>query len=84
MGVSPPGYPAVAQWLNQRVMMLMMSAQKENVTANHANGTAKGPLPFFFYAGDRQEPPHIHVERDDKIAKFWLDPVRLQRSGGVT
>ncbi|TAJ97052.1 DUF4160 domain-containing protein [bacterium] len=25
---------------------------------------------------------HIHVERDDNIAKFWLDPVRLQRSGG--
>ena len=28
------------------------------------------------------EPPHIHVERDDNIAKFWLDPVRLQRSDG--
>jgi hypothetical protein len=37
---------------------------------------------FFFYAGDRDEPPHIHIERDDKIAKFWLDPVRLQSSGG--
>lgn len=24
----------------------------------------------------------LHVERDDKIAKFWLDPVRLARSGG--
>ena len=43
-----------------------------------------GPYRFFFYAGDRQEPPHIHVERDDKIAKFWLDPVRLQRSGGFS
>jgi Domain of unknown function (DUF4160) len=41
-----------------------------------------GPYRFFFYAGDRDEPQHIHVERDDKIAKFWLDPVRLQRSGG--
>ncbi len=40
------------------------------------------PYRFFFYAGDRQEPPHIHVEPDDKTAKFWLDPVRLQRSGG--
>ena len=36
---------------------------------------------FFFYAGDRDEPGHIHVESDDKIAKFWLDPVRLQSSG---
>ncbi|MHB1156492.1 MAG: DUF4160 domain-containing protein [Phycisphaerales bacterium] len=41
-----------------------------------------GPYRFFFYAGDRDEPAHIHVERDDKIAKFWLDPARLQNSGG--
>jgi hypothetical protein len=41
-----------------------------------------GPYRLFFYAGDRDEPPHIHVERDKNIAKFWLDPVRLQNSGG--
>ena len=41
-----------------------------------------GPYRLFFYAGDRIEPPHVHVERDDKIAKFWLEPVRLERSGG--
>ncbi|MEA1932888.1 MAG: DUF4160 domain-containing protein [Thermodesulfobacteriota bacterium] len=41
-----------------------------------------GPYRFFFYSGDRNEPHHIHVEHDDKIAKFWLDPVRLQKSGG--
>lgn len=39
-----------------------------------------GPYRFFFYAGDREEPPHIHVERDDGEAKFWLEPVRLQWS----
>ncbi len=43
-----------------------------------------GPYRFFFYAGDRDEPQHVHVERDDKIAKFWLGPVRLQRSGGFS
>ena len=41
-----------------------------------------GPYRFYFYAGDRDEPVHIHVERDDKVAKFWLDPIRLQKSGG--
>ncbi|MBU1262687.1 DUF4160 domain-containing protein [bacterium] len=41
-----------------------------------------GPYRFFFYSDDRDEPQHIHVERDDKIAKFWLDPIRLQNSGG--
>jgi len=37
---------------------------------------------FFFYAGDRNEPPHIHVEEGERQAKFWLSPVRLERSGG--
>lgn len=41
-----------------------------------------GPYRFFFYANDRTEPYHVHVERDDKVAKFWLDPVRLEYSGG--
>lgn len=42
-----------------------------------------GPFRFFFYAGDGGEPPHVHVERDDCEAKIWLDPVRLERSGGL-
>ena len=41
-----------------------------------------GPYRFFFYAGDRDEPPHVHVERDRCTAKLWLDPVRLQQSRG--
>ncbi|MBW6485534.1 MAG: DUF4160 domain-containing protein [Syntrophales bacterium] len=41
-----------------------------------------GPYRFFFYAGDHGEPVHVHVEHDDKIAKFWLEPVRLANSGG--
>ena len=40
-----------------------------------------GSYRFFFYASDRDEPAHIHVERDDNVAKFWLDPVSLSRSG---
>ncbi|MDA0735061.1 MAG: DUF4160 domain-containing protein [Chloroflexi bacterium] len=43
-----------------------------------------GPFRFFFYAGDRDEPQHVHVERDERIAKFWLDTVRLQSSGGFS
>jgi hypothetical protein len=35
-----------------------------------------GPYRFFFFASDRLEPPHIHVKRDKKLAKFWLAPVR--------
>jgi hypothetical protein len=41
-----------------------------------------GPYRFFIYSSDRSEPRHVHVERDDSKAKFWLDPVRLEGSGG--
>jgi len=41
-----------------------------------------GPYRYFFYSSDSEEPPHIHVERDGSVAKFWLDPVRLVASGG--
>lgn len=41
-----------------------------------------GPYRLFFYSGDRDEPRHVHVERDDRTAKFWLNPVTLQQSGG--
>ena len=43
-----------------------------------------GPYRFFVYAGDRTEPPHTHVERENNIAKFWLVPVRIQRNGGFS
>lgn len=43
-----------------------------------------GPHRFFFYSGEGHEPPHIHVRRDDHVAKFWLDPIRLQNAGGFS
>ena len=42
----------------------------------------EGPYRLFFYSADRNEPPHVHVEREANRAKFWIDPVRLARSGG--
>lgn len=41
-----------------------------------------GPYRFFFYRNESNEPPHIHVERDDSIAKFWLAPVSLASASG--
>ena len=43
-----------------------------------------GPYRFFFYSADRVEPPHVHVRRDRVTAKFWLDPVALERSRGMS
>ena len=42
----------------------------------------EGPFRFFFYLGDQGEPPHVHVQRDNNIAKR-LNPVTLERSGGL-
>lgn len=42
-----------------------------------------GPYRFYFYSHDLiHEPPHVHVDRDDQSAKFWLDPVALARNLG--
>lgn len=43
---------------------------------------------FFFYSneGSPREPPHIHVERGDDDAKFWIgeDPPRFADSHGFS
>lgn len=42
---------------------------------------------FFFFSneGDPPEPPHIHVRREEAVAKFWLFPrVSLEESYGLS
>ena len=41
-----------------------------------------GPYRFYFFSNEGDEPPHIHVDRDNRSAKFWLDPVALERNHG--
>ncbi len=43
-----------------------------------------GPYRFFFVSLDFPEPPHIHVQRDKMTAKFWLEPVTLEKAGGFS
>lgn len=38
-----------------------------------------GPYRIYFVSHDLSEPPHVHVDRDDQSAKFWLAPVALAR-----
>jgi hypothetical protein len=33
-----------------------------------------GPYRFYFYSYDCRERRHMHVDRDNLSAKFWLDP----------
>ncbi len=37
---------------------------------------------FFFYSRENGEPPHVHVERGEGMAKYWLLPVALDSSKG--
>jgi hypothetical protein len=41
-----------------------------------------GPYRFFFYSNEEGEPPHIHIQRDRSLAKFWLGPVDIASSTG--
>ena len=43
-----------------------------------------GPYRFFFYANENGEPAHIHVQRDNLLAKFWLNPIALASSSGFS
>ena len=41
-----------------------------------------GPYRLYFYSHETNEPPHVHIDRDDATCKFWLDPVALARNLG--
>ena len=43
-----------------------------------------GPYRVYFYSNEFFEPPHLHVDRDHKTTKFWLEPLRLARNGGFS
>src|SRR3989454_1339799 len=43
-----------------------------------------GPYRIYFVSHDVYEPPHVHVDRDDESAKFWLAPVALASNLGFT
>ena len=41
-----------------------------------------GPYALVFFSSDGAEPPHVHVKRDRKVAKFWLNPVSIANNRG--
>ena len=47
-----------------------------------ANRSSGGALPVILLLGGRDEPAHVHAEREEGKAKFWLEPVRLENSRG--
>ena len=43
-----------------------------------------GPYRFYFHSHEPNEPSHVHVDRDDLSAKFWLQPLGLARNLGFS
>jgi Domain of unknown function (DUF4160) len=43
-----------------------------------------GSYRFFFYSNERGEPAHIHIQKDNCTAKFWLVPVAMSNSYGFS
>ena len=41
-----------------------------------------GPYRLFFVSLDFSEPPHVHVQREKMVAKFWLEPLVMEKAGG--
>lgn len=39
---------------------------------------------FFFYSNEGNEPPHIHVQKAEKYAKFWLKPIQMAEAVDFT
>ena len=39
---------------------------------------------MYFHSHEPNEPPHVHVDREDQSAKFWLEPVALARNLGFS
>ncbi len=44
----------------------------------------EGPYRFFFYSNEGDERPYVHVQRERTLAKFWLEPVALAHSQGIS
>ena len=43
-----------------------------------------GPYRIYFYSHEPNEPPHVHIDREDLSCKFWLKPVALARNLGFS
>jgi Domain of unknown function (DUF4160) len=69
-------------------MKMASGDHKDNIPPslgyNESMPTVKrvGPYRIYFYSHEQNEPPHVHVDRDELSAKFWLQPVGLARNYG--
>ena len=41
-----------------------------------------GAFRFYFFSHEPNEPPHVHIDRDEATIKVWLDTVEVSKSRG--
>jgi len=71
-----PGGPLPLIWV------LAGPLGRERISRGMPSILREGPYRIYFYSHEPNEPPHVHVDRDDRSAKFWLQPVALSRNLG--
>jgi hypothetical protein len=43
-----------------------------------------GPYRLFFFSFDCGEPKHLHVQRERKVCKYWMEPIALASNHGFS
>lgn len=61
----------------ERAMLLVLKDKREVPTILRV-----GPYRIYFWSHEPDEPPHVHIDRDNESAKFWLEPVGLAQNLG--
>ena len=62
----------------------MLGVARYNRDGHMPTVLRSGPYRLYFYSHEPNEPPHVHVDRDDDSAKFWLQPLSLARNLGFS
>lgn len=39
---------------------------------------------LYFFANENNEPPHVHVQYQSAVAKFWIKPIAVAKNLGMT
>ena len=66
--------------LTKRYYAFSISNKPQIMSADAYGSSIVGPYSFIFFNSERGEPAHIHIKREWQIAKFWLDPVSLEKT----
>ena len=41
-----------------------------------------GPYRFYFFSHEPNEPPHVHIDREQATIKIWLETLEVAQSRG--